>query len=147
MPIVSSIWSFYCCKVDFDFYSFIGIFTEFLRPFSFTTEEERRFKDHRRGSCTPELGVELRLFYTEFSWRDWLNRGARLSVLMRQSAPSISPLFSSHSAATGALHLIRFYTIFTESLDSFCALVRKSVSSIVLHFPFLLLPVDMWPGR
>jgi len=56
-------------------------------------------------------------------------------------------LLSLRPTANGHLHFFEFYTIFTESIDSFYALVRKSVSSIVLHSSLLLLSVDTWPDR
>ena len=108
MWLACSIWRFYCGIGDFTLSLIIGNFRVIFFDFNLLLRRKKAVQGMWAWSSCTNAGSDVWSSCTEFSWRDRLNRGPCLSVLMRQSAPSISPLFSSRSVATGVLHSIGF---------------------------------------
>jgi len=73
--------------------------------YSFTTDEERRFKVSGRGLRTPKRRRAPGFSCAEFMWRMPFKCGSRLSGLMRQRDASVSPVPSRVFSANGRLHL------------------------------------------
>jgi len=139
MQIEPPIWCFYCCRIDFDFHPFIGIFTEFNRSDPFITEEGDRFMLSALGLHTPVRGHASWLLCAVSTGWGYIECGTQMSGLIRHNRGSSSLHLSSPMYINGALHFLSIFTaISTEFVDFLCADVRTNRfrSSFILPYSY-----------
>ena len=146
MQIEPPLRDFTAALAFFDFYPFIGNFCDLFWLFLFTEEEEGGSAYLHLVFMRQRLGVRFVSPAPSSDERNgWIEGPARqvkwdTGVFLFSSLPL---RFARHWMPPFKRILHYF---FAESIDSFCILVRGSVSLIVLHSSPLLLLVDMWPG-
>ena len=116
MQIEPPIWCFYCCRIDFDFHPFIGIFTEFNRSDPFITEEGDRFMLSALGLHTPVRGHASWLLCAVSTGWGYIECGTQMSGLIRHNRGSSSLHLSSPMYINGALHFLSILLPFPLSL-------------------------------
>ena len=114
MQLAPSIWSFYCCVVDFDFYPFIGINFSIFTLILFSSGGRKSVQGiWARSSCAsvfPCALVSIRRFYSLISIR---RRGPNVRFNKTQRLLPFIPLLCVSSDAA-RLHFSRFYCDFSS---------------------------------
>jgi len=130
-------------------FSYLSGLKSILNRFSFTEGRRRAVQDAWTWSSCARIWVCASVYVYRIHMKGTpLSRDPFVGFNKAQRSSPFPP-FPSFPLRFVQHRIPPFKQIFTlffaESIDSFCTLVRRSVSLIVLHSPPLLLLVDMWP--